>query len=214
MDAVKYLKLDFAISKDYFKMFCVVFAFLVGGFILLKSPANALNVLLFFILSVSVLPFMMEAGARCEKMYYVFPAKINSMVLGRYLLLYFMMILVSAIDAIAIISDAVEGNEVTYLCITTAVCMIICLIQFPVFYKLGYSGGQLVANIIYLAPCFFILALPIILRKLYDDYNMATLTDNVTRNENLLILVCIVLVAATGWVSYKISCGICREKEI
>jgi hypothetical protein len=214
MDAVKYFKLDFTLSKGFLKLYLVIFAFILGMFILLKASALALNMLYFSVMCLSLLPFLADTGGKCQKMYYVFPARIKSMVLGRYLFFYGILGIALIVNAIWMMCDKLGNLEILYLCISALVSSILCFVQIPIFYKFGYEQGQVISNLIYLVPSTLVIMLPTLFKIFEPKAGFMDMVSFATHHVGLMVMAAVVLLAAVGRISYMISCGICRRKEL
>jgi hypothetical protein len=217
MDAIKFLKFDFRLIKGYGK-FYLVLPLLVVMFIFMNSPAFALNYLFFFVLILSSTPFSLESSEQCQKLYYSLPSKIENMVRGRYLFLISVILSVLVIESFGIVyfksAAKITDLEILGLYLSAAVGSILCMIQYPIYYKFGYEKGKLTSMLIYLVPAFFVFSLPSII----SDMSGNMMINEVLKalNGSIYIQIATVFVSAlvVGSISYKISCGICRNKEI
>lgn len=157
----------------------------------------------------AAIPFSMQGNEKSTEMYYMFPAKISSMVLGRFIYL-----ICSALAIFVLVSidiwylyqvNAIQGIELIAILLSAFVCLIMCFIQYPLYYKLGIQNGRIISLVIYIIPGAIVYALPNIFRKRFD------LSVN---NSVILMLICIIIVAIFGIMSYLVSYKICKNKQL
>jgi hypothetical protein len=217
MDAVKYLKLDLRLMKGYLKIYLALPLFFVL-FVIMNTPAFALNYLFFFILILSSTPFSLEGVGGSQKLYYSLPAKIESMVMGRYLFLFSAIACVFVIDGIAGAYYQSVGKitvlELVTVFTSASIGSVISFMQYPVFYKFGYEKGRLSSLLIYMVPAFLVFALPSILPEMVSQSSLEKIVIFAGENRYLLIMIVILVLVAAAYGSYKISCGFCKKKEI
>lgn len=217
MTAIKYLRLDYAMIKGYLRFYLLFpVIFLVFG--IWSSPAFALNYLFFFVIIMGASPFSLESAEKSDKLYRMLPAKMNSMVMGRYLFLLFAIGFVVLIDTLAICyfypAGKISTTEIVSLYFSCAVGSLLSFIQYPIYYKLGYEKGRISSMLIYMVPALLIFALPGIVEGILQESDIHSIIVMISRNAILLVTLIFVFIIIAGYVSYEISCRVVRKKEI
>jgi ABC-2 type transport system permease protein len=207
MAALNYLKLDLKLIKGSLKFYIVFPVIFIPFMINTDNIGMGIGYLFFFLFIFATVPFSVEGYESCRKMYYMFPARISSMVLGRFMYLCIIMAVIWVFNAGVLIYLSLIGKE-SFLTIKIAVLdgMIACIVsflQYPLYYKYGIEKGKFLSIILYIIPAISIFSLPSIIKgiKLNDSFNL-----------EIVILVIIGILIAS--ISYKLSCVICKNKEI
>lgn len=208
-DAINYLKFDLRIikktSKQYLLIVLIPFiVFIIGG-----NLTFAISYFLLFLIVLAAIPFNMQGNEKSTEMYYMFPTKISNMVLGRFLYLMCSAFLEFVIIGIGLwylyMINKFQSIEILATCLSEVVSLIICLIQYPLYYKIGLENSRIISIAIYLIPASIVFALPNILN---DNLNFNT------GNVIILIFFSLLFVIFIGCISYFISYKICIYKEI
>ncbi|WP_315078204.1 ABC-2 transporter permease [uncultured Clostridium sp.] len=215
MNAINYLKFDFRIIKGnlkYYSLFLIAFAI---SMFYSETKINAMSYLLFVLIIVAVLPFSSEGNKKSREMYYMFPSKTSSMIMGRFLYLIILNIMVWAIEVFAMFHfynrGLIDIYEIILICFAGIITTIICMIQYSVYYKFGMEKGRAILMLVYMVPAFFIFALPSILSE-------RTIPDNILNfiiaNKAIVGITSIITIVIVGVISYLISCSICKNEDI
>jgi hypothetical protein len=219
MNAMNYLKFDLRIIKESIKYYVLIPVILCIGFIFIgNSYSLGIGYLFFFLVIFATIPFSMQGNEKSTEMYYMFPAKISSMVLGRFLYLICSAIIIFMVSEFIIIYlykiSEINDIEVLMLSLSGLVSFITCFIQYPIYYKFGLEKGKILSIIIYLVPAFIIFMLPDILKesKLLIKVK-ETLSFNFD-NCIIVIIFCLLSLILIGYISYLISLEICKKKEV
>lgn len=219
MDSYRYFKLDLRLMWGALKYYSLLPLVLILLFTK-DSAVMGLNYLFFFLIIAASTPFSIESIERSERLYFMLPSKISSMVLGRYLFLIItaLIIWIADISIIAyLLSDkSLNIIEAYIICISGLLATIACFIQYPIYYKLGMSKGRLVSKVMYLIPAFAIFAFPTLLesRDFFNDDFINTTIRFASNNRNTLLLFGIFIMIAFGFASYLLSCYINEKKEL
>lgn len=209
-NSINYLKFDFKIAKKSIKYYVLIQSIICCSFIFLGDYAFGMSYLFFFLIILATIPFSIQGNEKSTEMYYMFPAKTSSMVLGRFLYLICTSLVIFLLSGIIILVlykvNKIGSLEVVTICLNAIISLIICLIQYPIFYELGLEKGKMLSTIIYLVPALILFLLPrgneYIEQKLY-------LSNNI-----VLMLISLLIATLIGYISYLISYRICKEKEI
>ncbi|WP_252237990.1 MULTISPECIES: ABC-2 transporter permease [unclassified Clostridium] len=215
MNAINYLKFDFRIIKGnlkYYSLFLIAFAI---SMFYSETKINAMSYLFFVLIIVAVLPFSSEGNKKSREMYYMFPSKTSSMVMGRFLYLIILNIMVWMIEIFTMIYfyniGSIEISEIILICFAGIITTIIGMIQYSVYYKFGMEKGRAILMLVYMVPAFFIFALPSILSEKTIPNNILNL---IISNKAIIGIASIITIIIVGAISYLISCSVCNNKDI
>lgn len=209
-NVIKFLKFDLrmikASSKQYLLIALIPFAaFVFSG----DSYIFALSYLLLFSIVLAAVPFNLQGNEKSREMYSMFPAKILSMVLGRFIYLICSTLSIFMIVAIYILylyeAGKIQEVEIIAICLSALISLIVCFIQYPLYYKVGIENTRIISIMIYIIPGAFVYALPNIFRKNFN-FN--------TENDITLIFISLLTLAILGGISYLISYKVCKNKQI
>jgi ABC-2 type transport system permease protein len=218
MDAIKYFRLDLKLMKGCYKMYIMLPLLILIFFTTKASVSFLLGYIMFLVLVLSISPFSLESMDGCQKLYYSLPAKVNSMVLGRYLFLFSGISFVILIDIIAgsiyISSGRLTQVEILVLLVSVFFGSIIGLIQYPIFYKFSFEKGRISSTLMYIIPTMLVFIFPSLFSDLISDIDLGKIISYATEHIMLLIAAGLLLLAVAAYISYKVSCAICSNKEI
>jgi ABC-2 type transport system permease protein len=79
----------------------------------------------------------------------------------------------------------------------------VSFLQCPLYYKFGIEKGKFLSIILYMIPAMLVFALPSIMKEINLNYSF-----------NLEVLILAVIGIFVAVVSYKMSCAICKNKDI
>lgn len=219
MNAINYLKLDFRITRDSIRYLLMIPAIFIM-FSLKSTSIIGLGYLFFFLLIFAATPFSVESNEKCGKMYYMFPSRLSSMVLGRYLYLVCGMIAVWSIDGLMMLhlynSNFIGILEVAVVCFSGLTASVASLFQYPLYYKFGVEKGRILSILLYMAPAFIVFALPSLL---LDSSFLTPFVSHIAAtaaagNKIILFFAGGIVISIAGVISYLISCSVCEKKEI
>lgn len=210
VNSIKYLKFDFRIIKESSKRYFLItlipfFAFMLGG----ESYIFAISYLFLLLIVLAAMPFSIEGNEKSSEMYYMFPSKISSMVLGRFLYLICSTFLIFAIAGIITwylyYTNKVQNLDMLAVCLSGFTSLVMCFIQYPLYYKLGIENGRILSMIIYFIPAAIVLVAQNFLKNRLIVIHI---------NNIILMFISLLLVIFTGYISYLISYKVCKSKEI
>jgi len=219
MNAINYLKLDFRIMSDSIRYLALMPAIFI--IITFKSSSlMGLAYLFFFLMIVAATPFSAESNEKCDRMYYMFPARISSMVLGRYLYLFsaiavgwlingLMMLYLYNIDSLGVLQASV-------VCLSGFTASLASLFQYPMYYKFGMEKGRILSILLYMIPAFTVFALPsILLNSSFLSPAVSNISAIAETGGILLFFTAgVIIISIAGIISYLFSCSVCEKKEI
>ncbi|MDR5588951.1 MULTISPECIES: ABC-2 transporter permease [Clostridium] len=215
MNAINYLKFDFRIIKGNLKYYSLFFIAFAISMLYSENNINAMSYLFFVLIIVAILPFSSEGNKKSTEMYYMFPSKTSSMVMGRFLYLIILNIIVWVIEISTMIHfyniGSIEMSEIILICFAGIIATIVCMIQYSVYYKFGMEKGRAILMLVYMVPAFFIFALPSILSERTIPNNILNL---MIANKTIIGITTIITIIVVGAISYLISCYICENKDV
>lgn len=208
MNAINYLKFDLRIIKESSKQY-LLFALIPLLVVLFASKTYdfIISYLYIYLIVLAAIPFSMQGNEKSTEMYHMFPAKVSSMVLGRFLYLIgstiLMLIIICGIEIYLNTKDIFQSYEILTAYLSGILCITMCFIQYPLYYKFGIEKGKILSIIIYLIPAFLITSSENIINKSLNCSNSKT-----------IILISLLVAIIFGIISYLTSCQICRYKEM
>lgn len=158
MNTLKFLKLDIKIIRSQFKVF---FIYPTMGLILIFFIMNDITFIIGYMMlgftAMATAPFSMEYTNSRNVFYFTLPAGVKSMVLGRYLVLVLMAVLYWGMSFLLAIASILKGGIITdahvfYFSVFWTAGIIISLIQYAVFFKLGVPKSQQFFSLIQMLP--------------------------------------------------------------
>lgn len=214
-DAISYLKLDLRISKKSLLM--TIPAVIFMGFIFWekKGYMMAMSYLLLILIVCAITPFYNTAYEKLEKVYNVFPTRVSHMVLGRYMYLILWILTVFSVEYITMIYlhniNEIHSREIITMCFCEIVVAMICFVEYALCYKLG-EVNKVIISFLHVIPgmAVFIIYPYLIDHKIISDM----LINFIISSRNMVMVFCAFIVASIGYVSYLISCKICKRKEV
>lgn len=213
-NSVNYLKFDFRIILKNIKQFLIplipFIIFMLSG----DSYVLGMSYLFLFIFILSAMPFSIQGNEKSTEMYYMFPAKTSSMVLGRFLYLICSTLIIFIVNGIIMAYlykiNELQSFEILVTCLSGLVSLIICLIQYPLYYKVGIENARIISIIIYFIPA----SIVFMLQNYVMKNNLFTNLFFSSGNSIILILFSLLIVIIIGYISYLVSCRICKKKEV
>lgn len=208
--AIKFLKFDLrmikASSKQYFLIAFIPFAtFALSG----ESYIFALSYLLLFIIILASIPFNLQGNEKSKEMYFMLPAKVSSMVLGRFIYLICSTLSMFIINGIYIWylyeAGKIQEVEIIAICLSALISLMVCFVQYPLYYKIGIEKTRIIFILIYIIPGVLVYGLPNIFRENLNLNN---------ENDAILIFISLLIVVILGGISYLISYKVCKNKQI
>lgn len=159
-DIKKIMRLDYISIKPYFtikNLLIMVILYLVY-FFMTKNPLIAISMPLLFAMIYSSYPFLVGDEAGLDGLYKIFGIKNRDVVIGRYIfaiILFLFAVIIGLIFTILSLflsKDLEMGNILPIYASYFLVYIIMICIQYPIFFKYGYTKGRT----IYLIPVLII----------------------------------------------------------
>lgn len=215
MDAIKYFKLDLRISRKTLLTIIPALIFIAYMFFEREAYIFGMAYLLLFLVICVITPFIAQGNENLEYLYHTFPTKVSKMVLGRFMYLITWYIVIFSIEGILImyLSSINETNNVEIITIyfCEMITAIMCFFEYVICYRWGIKSA-ITSSILYIIPGLLVFMLP---SSLIDNSNFILGQINfILQNKNLIIVLCTFIIIAIGYISYIISCKICKRKEV
>lgn len=212
-DAVSYLKLDLRISKrtllTMLPILIIVLYLFFGRQMYYYGKGYLLLIQMIFVNT----PFIAQGNENLEKLYYIFPAKVSKIVLGRFLYLILWCLCIFFMEIMLILYlfniNEVDNNEIAIMVLSEMVVLVVLFIQYPLSYKIGFDGKKTVLNIMGIVPAVSVIMLPDFLKR-----ELMYLMNSILNNELILLTLGIIFLSILGYLSYLVSWRICIKKEV
>ena len=210
---LNFLKFDFLLLKSH--SVAILILFVAGIFI---GPLGYLIV----ILIAMPYPFLAAEKNNLNVLYSVLPTTRKSIVLGRHLfalITVFVATLISFLGSMLLPliakQDIVMNENILTLCLITALSLIMTGIQYPLYFKLGYSK----ARIISLIPVVIIFAVAMFITTVTKglfgwNIDLTGMLDFVFKNAVLSCVVALIVSILSICVSCVLSCKLYEKKDI
>ncbi len=222
MDALKFFDLDIKMMRSQIKM---VLLYPAMGFVFIFFLMNDITFIVgFMILGFSIMvtmPFSIENAKKENVFYYTLPARTESMVLGRYLIILSGVLLFTIASILLVICSLSQGGtiselQVFYYSVFAAASVMICLLQYALFYKLGAVKSQQFFTMIQMLPGMALwLAMSFGSRYLQENQGaVLAVLDYGKKHLGETVAIEILLVGLVFYTACKISGRICRKKEL
>lgn len=222
MEALKFMKLDLKVIRSQLKVF---FIYPVMGVVFILIGMNDMIFILgYMILGFSIMattPFSMEYTNSRNVFYFTLPASMKSMVMGRYLVLLLIAVMYGLMSLLLTILSVMNGGVITgfhlfYFSVFTTGSIIICLIQYTLFFKLGVFKSQQFFSVIQMLPGMAVWLIMSFGGSYLDKHTGTILNvfEFGTKHLQLIVLAEVILVGAVFALTYHLSNVICNKKEI
>lgn len=219
-NSINYLKFDLRISQKSMKYYVLIQSIFCFMFIFFGDYTFGMSYLFFFLIILATTPFSIQGNEKSTEMYYMLPTKVSSMVLGRFLYLICLTFVIFVESGLIMTYlhkiNKIGDLQILITCLCGVASMIICFIQYPIYYKVGLEKGRIVSMIIYLVPAFIVFILPRCLMEenLFINEKLQESQKFFISNNIILILCILLTLIFIGYISYLISCRICKRKEV
>lgn len=218
-DSISYLKLDLRISKRTLLTIVPALIFMAYLFLAKEVYMSIASYLFLVQIIFGNTPFMIQGNEHLQQLYSVFPTKTSKMVLGRFLYLMLGSLIIVLIQVILIIYsfsiNQINNREIIIMCLSEIIVFLILFIEYPISYKIGFESSKIIQNVMCIFPACAMLALPAFLME--DNLlgeNLNSYLHFILSNKIIMITICSFLLIIAGYISYLISCKICRKKEV
>lgn len=223
VDAIKYLKLDLRIMKEK-KQYIYLILIPIFIFIMLNYIEAGLTCLLFLVMLYLELPFSNENSDKLETMYSLFPYRLSSMILGRFLYLNIMLIITVFIcfgtGLYYFSKNTPEILAIPELIIIANFSGILYFFSYMLCYKAQVEKDNMikttVITIVLLIIFTLIVLIPMGMKLIAYEYinELNSISDFILNNIKVLIALNIISLIVIEYISFLVSLKICRRKEV
>lgn len=221
MEALKFMKLDLKVIRPQLKVF---FIYPVMAIVFILMGMNDMIFILgYMIMGFSIMattPFSMEYTNSRNVFYITLPASMKSMVMGRYLILLLIAVLYGLMSVLLAILSIINGGVITgfhlfYFSIFVTGSIIICLMQYTLFFKLGVFKSQQFFSVVQMLP-----GMAVWLIMSFGGSHLKKNSDTLfelikfgAAHLDLIIVAEVILVGGVFALTYHLSKVICNKKE-
>jgi hypothetical protein len=217
--SIAFAVLDWNLLKPYAKGMLIVLLLGVFMGVALDSPSMFSTFIIVQLMLVMTYPFSIGEKNGLDTLYGTLSLSRKNIVAGRYLfaLVCEAVFLAAAVAGSWLLFKAFGGefviqNEIANACLMSCLFSLVSALQFPVYFKLGYTKAKVIA----LAPLMIVsmglLQLPV-LSKMFA-FPFTSLAEHFTGNPLLRYVAPVVLGLAFMAASYQISCGIYTKRDM
>lgn len=219
MDALKFLKLDYKLTRPYLKSFLI---FIALSFVFAFGMSSIFFPFGYLCFGATILinaPFNSEIGS--TGFYEIVPGKSKTKVLGRFLYLLSFLLIITIIGAIISVIGLLSGKSITtldlfVLLLTLSFTIILLSIQYTLNYKFGRYKSQFINSVVKLIPAILIFGGASLLGEFVNDTETSyvNILSFIENNLLLIILITILLTILCFIICLSISTKIYNEKDI
>lgn len=209
-----FVYLDYCTIKPYKQSFYIlVFVALVMG-IVIKSISSLPGIIMMGLLLTMSFPFSVVEKNGMDTLYATLPIKRKNVVTGRYVFVLcveifgvvFALLLSAALSAI--FSVGLNITETLFsLCLLSAAFSLVVSLQYPIYFKLGYTKAQVFAYIPLLITFLFVAIGPTLLENLAPLSAVDILWKGILASPYLMYA----LPVAAGLLVLALSCALSRR---
>lgn len=214
-NVISYLKLDFRISKKILLMMMPIITLMLYIFLMRKGYTIGMSYFLLILVVLATIPFSKTAYEKIDIMYNTFPVKNSEMVFGRYIYITLWILLIFIIEALLMFylheSNGITDREIVMIFLCEVIATVICFVEGPIFYMIENENNTVSSILHGASPLFiFFISSFMIDNKFISNIQVNFMIDN----KNIIIVIIAFLMIFIGYVSYLISCEICKRKEV
>jgi hypothetical protein len=217
---LSFVKLDFLALKPYRRsLFYLVGLGLVLG-VALKSVSTLSSMFMVGLLLVMSYPFAIAEKNSTDKLYSTLSLKRKDVVIGRYVFVMLavlagmLIVLCESVLISALFSLDMAINELLFtLCVLGFVISATASIQYPLFFKLGYTKAKVFTYLPLILVAVLIGILPSISETL-PDFDWNTFFTSLSIKPLLMYGAPVVVSLALLAVSCAISCGLYEKRDL
>ena len=218
MECINYLKLDLRIIKGKIKI-SLILPICIGMMVIFINNTVIMGIgyLLFVLIGLATMPFDSAISENGSKMYVIFPAKVSSMVLGRFIYLSIVSLLIFSIDGVIVeylhTIKAISINQILGILLAGILTLGVCFFQYPIYYRFGFENRKIISMLLYIVPGVSVFALTSFISSNVNAC-ASTVLNFILNNKSILVIMVFIICIIIGITSYLISCNICARKEL
>lgn len=215
MDIRKQIKLDIISMKPYYtlKNLIIILGIFIYNSFINKSPTGLFIMILFFAVMFSSNPFFLGENSGIDSLYKIFSLDSKKVVIGRYILacLIFMVASLVGFSIYAIvyqIKNMPMGIDMLmFIGIYFVLYAIIISVQYPIFFKCGYTKARTFGFL----PIFIIAVIGMALEYFIKDFG--PILNFVLENQRMLIIGLCILIVLFLTISITLSIKFYKKRD-
>ncbi|WP_416334967.1 ABC-2 transporter permease [Anaerococcus sp. DFU013_CI05] len=215
MGIKKLIKLDIISIKPYFtlKNFIIMTVLALFYMELMDSPNVIMSITMIFSMIFSSYPFLVGENSGIDGLYRIFSIDCKDVVVGRYILAGLLYIMTSLIGLIfyliitLIKSIPMNIDILITLAINFLVYAVVTALQYPIFFKYGYTKAKTYA----LIPIFIIGIIAMSLGFFIKDFKQ--ILSFLEQNKSMILISVIILVVVIIFISIKLAIKSYKKRD-
>lgn len=217
-EAINYLKLDLRISKRTLMLIVPPLIFMAYMFFVKEVYIFGISYLLLIKIIFINTPFIAQGTDKLQQLYDLFPVKTSKMVFGRFIYLALWYFVISLVEGILIMYlyniNEITNRTIIIMCLSEIIIAIILFIQYPVSYKIGFNDSKIILNLISIIPAMIMMVLPgLLIEDKLIGGRIDGILNIIKNNMYFFTAISMMLLIVACYISYLVSCKICRNKE-
>lgn len=215
MDIKRLIKLDVISIKPYFTLKNLIIMTILSLFYmkLMDSPHVMMSITMMFAMIFSSYPFLVGENAGIDGLYKIFSINSKDVVVGRYILAGLLYIMTSLIGLffyliITLIKNTPINIDILItIAINFAIYAIITSLQYPIFFKYGYTKAKTLA----LMPIFIIGIIVMAAGFFINDFSK--LIDFLEGNKTAILISVIIFVIIIIYLSINLAIKFYKKRD-
>jgi len=221
--ALSFMKLDFITIKPFLTAKNQLILLLAPCIITFSggSAPFSIGLIMMFGVTYASYPFSVGEQNGIDFLYTTLSIPRRTVVLGRYLFVFLVDlcagILSYVLTFLLFTLFKKEFDPITALPTALAVCgvfLLIQLAQLPIYFKLGFSASRTLAYLPYLTFPLIALAVPLLQKYPRAAEFVKSAALWIMSNTSLFAILCVALLLAAAFVSYRISLSVYKKREL
>lgn len=215
MDIRKQIKLDIISMKPYYtlKYLIIILAIFFYNSFIMKSPMGMLPMILFYAVMFSSNLFLLGENSGIDSLYKIFSIGSKKVVIARYILAGLIFIVASLLGfsiyaIVSLIKNMPIGLDMSMVIgINFVLYAIIISVQYPIFFKSGYTKAKTFKFL----PIFIIAIIGMALGYFIKDFG--PILNFVLENQRMLIIGLCILIVLMLTISITLSIKFYKKRD-
>lgn len=213
--------LDFNLVKPYSKSTGLMLVMGIGMGIFFKSPTTLSSYFMMALMLIMSYPFAVSEKGGLETLYGTLSLSKINVVTGRYvfaialeLIFAVLALLCSWVLAVVLKMAFILPEMLAVLSVLSFTFSLIVAFQYPIYFKMGYTKGKILALVPFFAVFLIGLQIPTLAKMLNWDFSLETILTGLMENPFIMYVVPVSLGLILLTVSCFISCKIYTKRDI
>lgn len=213
--------LDFSLIKPYSKSTGLLLALGIGMGVFFKSPTTLSSYFMMALMLIMSYPFAVGEKGGLDTLYGTLSVSRKNVVAGRYLFavaleLIFTLLSLCCSWALAIVlkTEFILPEMLATLSILSFAFSLIVSLQYPIYFKMGYTKGKMLALVPFFAVFLIGLQIPTLAKMLGWEFSIETVLNSLMENPIIVYVAPISLGLILLTLSCLLSCKIYAKRDI